>query len=209
MPRRVGSPAAPIGDGEQPTTPNRGGRARSEDSRLAILAATRQLLVDRGYDRLSIEGVALAAGVGKQTIYRWWPSKSALVAEYVIHDGELFVDEEVPNTTDLRADLQAWLQRSAMRTTAEPTASLLRGLIAAAAEDSRVAESLFVGLSGRTEQALIARIQASSTASDEVARVAVAAMTGAITYTLLTNRAFSPQAAADLAALIAGGLSEF
>lgn len=45
------------------------------------MRATQELLVERGYRELTIEGVAARAGVGKQTIYRWWPSRSALVLE--------------------------------------------------------------------------------------------------------------------------------
>lgn len=57
------------------------GRRRSERSHDAIVAATQELLVERGYAAVTIEGIAARAGVGKQTIYRWWPSKAALVLE--------------------------------------------------------------------------------------------------------------------------------
>jgi AcrR family transcriptional regulator len=61
--------------------PARRGRRRSERAHRAILAATQELLVERGYRELTIEGVAARAGVGKQTIYRWWPSRTALALE--------------------------------------------------------------------------------------------------------------------------------
>lgn len=54
---------------------------RSEKSRQAILAATRALLSEVGYRKVSIEAIAARAGVGKQTIYRWWPSKGAVIFE--------------------------------------------------------------------------------------------------------------------------------
>ena len=54
---------------------------RSESSHRAIVAATQELLVEVGYRELTIEGVAARAGVGKQTIYRWWPSRAALALE--------------------------------------------------------------------------------------------------------------------------------
>ena len=49
------------------------GRRRSERSNAAIVRATQELLVERGYRELTIESVAARARVGKQTIYRWWP----------------------------------------------------------------------------------------------------------------------------------------
>ena len=59
------------------------GRPRSERAHEAILEATLDLLVEEGFNRMSIEGVAARAGVGKATIYRRWPSKADLVAEAV------------------------------------------------------------------------------------------------------------------------------
>ena len=63
------------GNGERPRGP---GRPRDAGRDKAILAATLAILQDRGYHALTIEGVAAAAGVGRPTIYRRWPSKPAL-----------------------------------------------------------------------------------------------------------------------------------
>jgi AcrR family transcriptional regulator len=54
---------------------------RNEHSRQAILAAAVALIGELGYEQVSIEAIARSAGVGKQTIYRWWPSKGAVVLE--------------------------------------------------------------------------------------------------------------------------------
>ena len=56
---------------------------RSEASRLSILDATLRLLADENMTMksLSIEAIAKEAGVGKTTIYRWWPSKAAVVID--------------------------------------------------------------------------------------------------------------------------------
>lgn len=59
------------------------GRPRSESSRRAILESTRRLLTHTSVQKLSIEAIARKAGVGKTTIYRWWPSKSAVVMEAI------------------------------------------------------------------------------------------------------------------------------
>ena len=57
------------------------GRPRSEQARLAILRSTLKLLADKGFSELTIESVADHAGVGKATVYRWWPDKAALIAD--------------------------------------------------------------------------------------------------------------------------------
>ncbi len=57
------------------------GRPRSEDARQAILRSTLKLLRKCGFAELSIEAIAADAGVGKATVYRWWPSKGAVVVE--------------------------------------------------------------------------------------------------------------------------------
>jgi AcrR family transcriptional regulator len=63
------------------------GRPRDTGRDTAILDATSQLLVDVGYDLLSIEAVAARAGVGKTTIYRRYPDKATLVAAAVDRRG--------------------------------------------------------------------------------------------------------------------------
>lgn len=59
------------------------GRPRSEESRRAILDATRRLLTHIPIAKISIEAIAKKAGVGKTTIYRWWPNKQSVVMEAV------------------------------------------------------------------------------------------------------------------------------
>ena len=66
--------AALIGD-------RRPGRPRDPSRDEAILDASIDVLVRDGYDRLSIEGVAAAAGVGKATVYRRWSNKAELVID--------------------------------------------------------------------------------------------------------------------------------
>jgi len=57
------------------------GRPRSEDARRAILRSTLKLLQHTGFPELTIEAIAGDAGVGKATVYRWWPNKGALVVD--------------------------------------------------------------------------------------------------------------------------------
>ena len=54
---------------------------RSEKSRRAIYDAALALVAEVGYPKTTIEGIAARAGVGKQTIYRWWSSKADVLLE--------------------------------------------------------------------------------------------------------------------------------
>ncbi|KQX53201.1 MULTISPECIES: TetR/AcrR family transcriptional regulator [unclassified Streptomyces] len=86
---------------------------RSERSRSAIFAAALALVSENGYAKTTIEGIAARAGVGKQTIYRWWPSKAAVLLDAFLDlaaranealGGD--ADSEIPDTGDLAADLR-------------------------------------------------------------------------------------------------------
>jgi AcrR family transcriptional regulator len=118
------------------------GPARSETARRAILDATARLFAANGYDRLTIEGVAAAAKVGKQTIYRWWGSKSALVAECLL-EGSLFPTElNPPDSGDIRADLAEWL-RAVFAFIDDPSnGDMARSLLAAATANADVGRLL-------------------------------------------------------------------
>ncbi|MFD3524671.1 TetR/AcrR family transcriptional regulator [Streptomyces sp. NPDC058653] len=91
---------------------------RSEKSRRAIYAAALSLVGETGYAKTTIEGIAARAGVGKQTIYRWWPSKAAVLLEAFLDLGEQAAEAagggdgayEIPDTGDLAADLKLVLR---------------------------------------------------------------------------------------------------
>ncbi|MFH8927691.1 TetR/AcrR family transcriptional regulator [Streptomyces pristinaespiralis] len=89
---------------------------RSERSRRAIYEAALALVGEIGYPKTTIEGIAARAGVGKQTIYRWWPSKAAVLLEAFLDMADRAAQEagpggyELPDTGDLEADLRTVLR---------------------------------------------------------------------------------------------------
>jgi AcrR family transcriptional regulator len=68
------------------------------------------LAAEVGYAELTIEGIAARAGVGKQTIYRWWPSKADVLLEACAVKADLHVP--VTDHGGYRADLRAFLEAS-------------------------------------------------------------------------------------------------
>jgi AcrR family transcriptional regulator len=109
---------------------------RREASRRAILAAAFELVGEVGYARLTIEGIAARAGVGKQTIYRWWPSKGAVLFDAFLALSENQEGEAaLPDSGDLDADLELVL-RATVAELVDPRYDLpLRALAAAMLDD--------------------------------------------------------------------------
>ncbi|MBW8820798.1 MAG: TetR/AcrR family transcriptional regulator [Streptomyces sp.] len=100
---------------KQPAAPDT--TRRSEKSRRAIYGAALDLVAEVGYPRTTIEGIAARAGVGKQTIYRWWSSKAEVLMEAFLDLSEQAAREAgpeetytIPDTGDLAADLKAVLR---------------------------------------------------------------------------------------------------
>ena len=120
----------------------RSGPVRSEAARLAILDAAVALFVERGYDHLTIEGIARRAGVGKQTIYRWWVSKGDVIAEAILEGRILGGQRELPDTGDPRTDLAAWLTDLFTLRASPDGEGLLRSLVAAAAGSAETGRRL-------------------------------------------------------------------
>ncbi|RJL25105.1 TetR/AcrR family transcriptional regulator [Bailinhaonella thermotolerans] len=139
-------------ENRQPATGAKRGRKRSEESRQAILGAAFELVDEVGYAALTIEGIAARAGCGKQTIYRWWPSKAHVLMEALAAEGELGVT--TADHGSYAADLRAFL-RDTFRLGGEPRiAGLLRVLIAEAQIDPRFGEVFRAGLLERRRDAL-------------------------------------------------------
>jgi AcrR family transcriptional regulator len=115
------------------TDQSRPGRKRSEQSRLAILAATLDLVAESGYGALTVEGIAARSGVGKQTIYRWWPSKADVLLDALATKADLKIP--IPDEGSFRADLTRFLSDTFELGEKADVADTLRALMAQAQID--------------------------------------------------------------------------
>ncbi|MEV6324134.1 TetR/AcrR family transcriptional regulator [Nocardia sp. NPDC051787] len=112
---------------------------RSERARAAILAAAAELIRELPYAKLGIEAIAARAGVGKQTIYRWWPSKGAVVFDAMLESDSGPAGLALPDTGDVAADLRALLRGSIAALTAPGYESFLRAMYIEIQQDPELA----------------------------------------------------------------------
>jgi len=94
-----------------------------------------------GYDNVSIEAIAKRAGVSKATIYRWWPSKGAVVLDATIESLDPVLS--YPDTGDLAADLRVQLEAIRVLITETGTGLAYRGLIGAGQSDATLLQAVF------------------------------------------------------------------
>jgi AcrR family transcriptional regulator len=111
---------------------------RDENARVAVLHAADDLLVERGFGGVTVEGIAARAGVAKQTIYRWWPSKVDILLDTLIDDADsqLAVPDAGPAVEGTRRYLTALA-----RFLAEPAGKVLLALIGEAQHDQEMART--------------------------------------------------------------------
>jgi len=186
------------------------GRRRNDAARDAILDATFELLRAQGLNGggITIDAIAEAAGVGRQTIYRWWPSKGAVAAEAMARQARAIVP--VRDSGSFPDDLARFLTDSFAGLEDAGLRGALRQLIAAAQSDEHAAEVLaqFTAQRRAALRALLKRGQASGDiAPDADISMMVDASYGVLWYRLLVGHApLDTQAARDLAAhLLAAG----
>ena len=196
------------------TTPmaRRPGAVRSQAARSAILAAASELIARDGYDHLTIEGIAARAGVGKPTVYRWWPSKSALIAECLIDETLLPAVITPRNTGDVMADVTEWLDTVIRFASTDANALLIRSLVAAGVENPEVTEQLSHRL-GATPESLEGRLAAAVVDGELRPDTAVGHLTDAIVgFIILRAISRTPFEASDsrtlAGALLAGSLAK-
>lgn len=123
-----------VTDAAIPDATCRPGRRRDPGKDEAILQATRELLIERGYEAMTMDAVAERAGVGKATVYRRWSSKPRLTVDSLLCAKQLNADE-VPDTGSLREDLLA----VATLATRMKNDELMSGLIVAVKAEPEVA----------------------------------------------------------------------
>jgi AcrR family transcriptional regulator len=115
------------------------GRPRSEESRQSILRSTLKLLKqDGGFPELSIEAIAADASVGKTTVYRWWPTKAALVADAFFASAE--EELQFPNTGSVQRDMSLQM-RGVIRIFRSQRGKVVAALLAGGQSDPELLEA--------------------------------------------------------------------
>ena len=180
------------------------GRRRNDAAREAILDAAFRLLSDPGTGAggLTIEAIAAEAGVGRQTIYRWWPSKGAVLADALIRYAQVVVPER--DTGTFAGDLTTFLTDSFAGLADQGYAARLKQIVAVAQQDEHVAHLLadFTAVRRAALRALLERGRdAGDLAQDADLDMLVDMAYGVLYYRLLVGHApLDEKAAHSLAA---------
>ncbi|MYU34785.1 MULTISPECIES: TetR/AcrR family transcriptional regulator [unclassified Streptomyces] len=156
---------------------------RSDRSRRAIYDAALALVGETGYAKTTIEGIAARAGVGKQTIYRWWPSKAAVLMEAFLDlaarqsaeaaeaaGGEAAATDAagtgIPDTGDLAADLKLVLRATVDELNDPAAAAPTRALTAEGIVDPALGAQFVERLLDPQIQLYVTRLRAAQDAGE-------------------------------------------
>ena len=120
--------------GRRPESPL--GRKQDPSRSDAILAATRELLLERGHDRFTVQDVANRSSSGVGAIYRRWPNKESLVAEALRTGGDLSHER----SDDPEADLSSLVQERAALATNNP--EFIPGTVSAMRASPEILEAM-------------------------------------------------------------------
>jgi len=114
------------------------GARRNPQTEQAVLAAAEAILLEEGPARFSIEAVARRARAGKPTIYRWWPSKAALMLD--VYHRQKPVDMHA-DTGSVEGDVRHFLGQL-LGHWAQGPGQVFRCIVAEAQQDEAAAEAL-------------------------------------------------------------------
>jgi AcrR family transcriptional regulator len=127
-------------EGDEDPGLRRPGRPRDPDYDKTILDAVLEILFDKGYAGLTIDGVAARTGVGRPTIYRRWSSKPALVIAALSQSIGL---SPTPDTGSLGADLLAFQQELVRLMDSPDSRRITAGLVADLVTHPELGETYF------------------------------------------------------------------
>jgi AcrR family transcriptional regulator len=165
------------------------GRPRSERARAATLQAAGELLDERGLAALSVDAIATHAGVSKATIYRWWPSKAAVVMDAFLE--RTSPQMPFPDTGSTREDLRRQMRSVIRLFNDAATSRPFVALIAEGQHDPVLAAALrerFIAARRAAATEAFARgIERGDLKADLDVEIAIDALYGALYYRLLVS----------------------
>jgi AcrR family transcriptional regulator len=174
---------------------------------MAVLEAADDLLVERGFASVTIEGIAARAGVAKQTIYRWWPSKIDILFDSLTADAAEYFT--LTDHGDLGADLRDQLSQLAAFLSKTDEGAVFRALAGQAQHDAAVAtrfESEFVTRQRERDRAAFLRArERGQLPADTDIDLAIDQLVGPVYYRVLVTRQPVPPEFTD--ALVASYLA--
>ncbi|MFC9160225.1 TetR/AcrR family transcriptional regulator [Streptomyces fungicidicus] len=135
------------------TPASRTGRPRSAAADAAILAATREALVELGWSKLTLGDVAVRAGVAKTTLYRRWAGKNELVVDAV---AELFDELVLPDRGSLAADIEGVVLQFAAILARPEARSGLMAVVSESTRDEALRERIRASIVDRQKRLVLA-----------------------------------------------------
>ncbi|MBM9508102.1 TetR/AcrR family transcriptional regulator [Actinacidiphila acididurans] len=118
----------------------RRGRPRSEARRAAILEAAGDLMLEGGLKAATVEAIAARAGVGKATVYKWWPSRGAVALEgFMVRAADSW---SLPEHTSAPEALRILAVAAVRLFTRSPSGQLMRALTADAQSQPELSRAL-------------------------------------------------------------------
>ena len=191
-----------------PSGTQRVGRPRDSRVDHAILAVTRELLVEAGYAALTMDAVAARAGIGKAAIYRRYATKQEMVFAAAVHGRAIRIPAD---TGSLRADLTLLVGDIVDSLSGPVTSAALPGLFADVTTDSALAER-FAETFLAAEQAYITEVLDRAVRRGEITHrpdlaVVHALLLGPVfAWLFMLGHPARPDLAATLAGLVAAAL---
>ncbi len=155
---------------------------RVRRSRAAVLAATSDLLFERGYSGVSVDEVARRSGVAKTTIYRHWPARTDLLRDACANIG---TPQTAPDLGSLRADIAALMGALAEALTTARWTAVLPSIVDAGERDPDMAEMyrrLQQGYSSPFEAAIRRGIDRGELSADTDVAALAAALIGPLFF---------------------------
>ncbi|CAN5649228.1 TetR/AcrR family transcriptional regulator [soil metagenome] len=153
---------------------------------MAVLHAVDDLLVEVGYAEMTMKGIAERAGVGRQTVYRWWSTKAEILFEASVYDAAQ--ELTVAKAEDALSTLTAYLEALVHFLAHSPAGIAYRALLGEAQHDPAVAELLstkdVLGDSARAILRLSMGLDAPASSTDDI----TALLIGPTFFWVLTGR---------------------